>query len=118
MEAFRIFLSIFIINLSKVSSECLEFPPMENFNSSFFFSGKWFVAKSFNQLIPYLDGNCALVEFTKPNEFSTSVVDDVGENRVFDFTYELQENSELKFSFNMSVPLMGVDYEADAKVSI
>jgi hypothetical protein len=28
----------------------------------------------------------------------------------------LSANSELKFSFNMSVPLMGIDFEADAKV--
>jgi hypothetical protein len=56
------------------------------------------------------------LEFTKSNEFATSVVDDVGENRGFDFGYDLSANSELKFSFNMSVPLMGIDFETDAKV--
>lgn len=116
MEVFRILFIIFSINFSKVACECLELSSIKNFNSSYFYNGRWYLTKSYNQLISYLDGNCAYMDFTKSNELTTCVVDDVGENRVFEFPYELSKNSELNFSFNTSVPLMGIDYEVSAKV--
>lgn len=114
MEVFTILITLTIC--SKVSSECLEFPPINNFNSSFFYDARWYLTKSYNQLIPHLDGNCAFIEFTKQNELVTSVVNDDGESQGFEFNYEFLGNNVLSFSFNMSVPLMGIFVETHARV--
>lgn len=110
------FLSIFLLNLflSKVSFGCQNVTSMSNFNSSAFYSGRWYVTQSFNHLIHYLDGNCAFLAFRSKNEITTNVVDDVGQNRTFGINYEVQKGGEIEVSYNVS--LIGADDKIISRV--
>lgn len=101
---------------SHASSKCANLSSLDQFNSSEFYSGRWYVVSAFNQLIHYLDGDCALMDFSTPNEIVTSVIDRVRQNRTFKFPFEIENDDKRILSFNVSA-LVGEEYEIDVKVS-
>lgn len=116
MEIFIIISTVLLVSASNVSLECSKLSYLDQFNSSRFYSGRWHVVSAFNQLIHYLDGDCALMDFSTPNEIATSVIDQVRQNRTFKFPLEIETGDKLNLSFNVST-LVGEEYEIDVKVS-
>lgn len=115
IELFIVISSALMADASNTTTECSKLSYLNPFNSSEFYSGRWHVVSAFNQLIHYLDGDCALMDFSTPNEIATSVIDQVRQNRTFKFPFEIESDDKLNLSFNVST-LVGEDYEIDVKV--
>lgn len=117
LELFIIISTVMMASASNASTECSKLSYLDQFNSSEFYSGRWHIVSAFNQLIHYLDGDCALMDFSTPNEIATSIIDQVRQNRTFKFPFEIEIGGDkLNLSFNVST-LVGEEYEIDVKVS-